>query len=137
VITIQSFAGIDRDEVYIHALVPGEGVVSHSGIGNQTVARVHVQTCADRGEFIRLAPAYTAAPGQMVSIVPEIHGNFDRALFWKINGAVHSHGPPLLFLPPANGVYTLTLTGESACGAIEAKTLLLVGAQRVRAVRAR
>jgi hypothetical protein len=135
-VSVRSFS--DYDEVTVHGIAPGDSTIFVSGtFGSDVLFVAHVQACSAGSHAINLLPAYSAPAPALIRIVPQLTGNFDRGLFWFVNGQYLSTDTVLRFIPPSNGVYSVKLRGESACGIVEAQTSLYVGPQRLRSVRKR
>jgi len=123
------------------ALQPGEGILmmTSSFFGATTtrqVSAVHVDTCAAGSHGLALRPEYGGVARSEVDISADVTGTFAGGLRWYVNGQFIFDGPTLKYTPPANGVYQLELRGESACGAVTARSELVVGG-RGRGVRRR
>jgi len=129
--------------IFVRALAPGDGVLRvYGGLpGGSSYDRVttviHIDSCAAGAHTIDMLPAYSAPSKSLVKITPQFSGTFTGSFTWLVNGSFQLLGPVFLFTAPSDGVYSVTVKGESRCGAVEKTTTLYVGAQRFRSVRRR
>lgn len=131
--------------IHLTALAPGDGVlvVTSQAVGGGTytakMSTIHVAAaapCAPGALSVKLPQSLNLAAPASLHIEAQATGTFDRGFTWFVNGVVKSTAPSLDFVPPANGIYAIVVRAESSvCGTFEARTFVVVGPTRSRAVR--
>jgi len=122
----------------VRALALGDATIITTRTRNTSTAIVHIISCASGANAINLAPVYTSQVHNAITIVPGITGALRGNIGWFVDGHFYASGPSMTITPAETGVMQIVARSDSRCDQIiEAKSFLIVGPMKTRAVRRR